>query len=448
MATIKIGSSTMQLDVAQRYLNNILSRNPSASVVINGVSMPVSKAIANVSSTLNTPTSQSVGTSTKTTQAQGTSFSSNQSSGLTANQLVDKVLLERKDVNNVQNESWWSSADLTERQKANDRIKQILGSPEELAKYAKAKDIQNIQNYSWWATNPNKQEAWNIIQSGANNNTSINNPTSLPTAPISTSNGMWEDAKTSVNNQIVPVTQQNATQTQPVANNIQAALDSIANDSRIPEALKPLFNRVVENWDPTQELNIENVIASFDKIKTSTIDPYFKEQIQQFTNDLNTTLEYQKKQIAAESEQTGTVADENIKGMQAALEGSGRTFTGEGINQLGAKSAYAQTGESAIPLQTPFANGQYSEGLVNQSNKLMSSSTALRQEQQLKDLARQAEKTLGSSGMASTGLKAIGDVTQGTIEAEKQKAYTSTLDSLYNQQQNLNQYSEPVKIFS
>ena len=77
----------------------------------------------------------------------------------------------------------------------------------------------------------------------------------------------------------------------------------------------------------------------------------------------------------------------------------------------------------------------------------MGSSTALRQKKAMEDIARQAEKTLGSEGMAGTGLKPVGDVTQGSIAAEKQKASASALEGVYSQQQNLNQMSDPIKIF-
>ncbi len=145
-----------------------------------------------------------------------------------------------------------------------------------------------------------------------------------------------------------------------------------------------------------------------------------------------------------------TAAGENIRQAQGNLESRGMTFTGEGVKQLGAESAFAQQGKGNIPGQTPFAGG-YAEGQVQQANRLMSTSTGLRQQKALDDLARQAEKALGSSGMeqmGQAGLTVKGDVSQGSFEQQRQKAAAGTLDNLYNQQQNVNTYSEEVKPFA
>lgn len=95
------------------------------------------------------------GKSTSTTSTNGNN---------NAMSLVDKVFLERKDVNNYNNESWWQGQDLATRQEAYNLIKKISSSPQELAKYVLSKGITNLQNYSWWTNNPYKQAAWNIIQ--------------------------------------------------------------------------------------------------------------------------------------------------------------------------------------------------------------------------------------------------------------------------------------------
>lgn len=230
--------------------------------------------------------------------------------------------------------------------------------------------------------------------------------------------------------------------------NIEAALSAIDGDARIPDDLKPLFKQVVQNWDVNQELNFENVLGTFNDIKSKTIDPYFAEQIQQFTNDAQKAKTYQKEGEQRELEQLGVKRRANIEGAQQSLEARGRTFTGEGIKELGAKGAYAEEGtaaatKSAIPT---FAGGV--EGKVNQANRLMTTAAATRQKKAAEDLARQAEKALGTTGAKQAGFQTVGDVTQGSFAQQKQKATAGTLTNLYNQQQDVNKMAEPVKIFN
>lgn len=243
--------------------------------------------------------------------------------------------------------------------------------------------------------------------------------------------------------------------------NLASAMDVIAN-SDLPADIKSLFGEVVKGWNPDQDINMENVLTKFNDIKQNTIDPYFAEQVTQFTNDLNTNYSNLQNQRSMELETERANAGQNIRQARGNLEASGMAFTGKGIEQLGGQSAYAQQGESAMPTQTPLGANEdltqkegmtfsapfggdkrFYEGTVNQGNRLMSSSSLARYQDAQNSLGRQAEYLLGSQNAGQFGLPTQGDVSQGSLDAQRQQRYADTLSGLAGQNRQVNDYRQP-----
>lgn len=236
---------------------------------------------------------------------------------------------------------------------------------------------------------------------------------------------------------------------QPV-NNIQGALDVI-NNSGLDEGTKALFRQVVNNWDPDSEINTDNIIKEFNNIKQTTIDPYFQEQSNIIIDDVKRAASTAQTERERQLEVEQSNAEQNISNAQNSLEARGMTFSGQGVEQLGAKSAYAQEGtpeaqKSAMPVQTPFG-GKFTEGLVNQSNRLISAASRDAFQQNLTNLSRQAEQQLGSAqskGLVS-GVDQMGNIT-GALPQQKTQAEASALSSVAEQERMNQQARQPLKV--
>lgn len=137
-----------------------------------------------------------------------------------------------------------------------------------------------------------------------------------------------------------------AAPTAPIDNTAEAlkVLESSSNFQDLPENIKTMLRITVKNWDPTKEVNMENVLAEFDKIKNETIDPQFAERVQVFSDDVRTAYANLAASRASELEAERFTAGQNIKQARAGLEQAGMTFTGLAIEQLGADSAFSQYG--------------------------------------------------------------------------------------------------------
>jgi len=220
-----------------------------------------------------------------------------------------------------------------------------------------------------------------------------------------------------------------------------AQLEANPQFQALPESLKSLFRQTLNEFDYSQDVNIENIMKSFNDIKDNTIDPRFSKEVEAFTNQVQGEYEtlQQERDIALESERAN--AGQSIRQAKAGLEQSGMTFTGKGIEELGEQSAFAQDG-SQIPSQQQ-TQGMFYEGNVNQANRLMSSSSALRYQKALSSLGQQAEDVLGGSSSLIPGYTSTGDL-PGSAEDQKQTMYAQTLANISAQQRAANAYNAPV----
>ena len=76
--------------------------------------------------------------------------------------LIDKVLLEAKNIDNLQQHDWWNSSPF--KKQAYEQLQTLTQDPNQMAKYVKDKGLTNLKGYSWWNTLPNKKEVYSIIE--------------------------------------------------------------------------------------------------------------------------------------------------------------------------------------------------------------------------------------------------------------------------------------------
>lgn len=178
---------------------------------------------------------------------------------------------------------------------------------------------------------------------------------------------------------------------------------AIIDNSNLPDSIKDMWRRVVSQYPDSTDFKVEQIIEEFNKIKSETIDPYYKQLADVAINDLKTNINILDTQRTGELEAERAVAGQDIRQAKEGLEKSGMTFTGKGIEELGGQSAYSQqTLEGGVmPAQQGFAgmDNVFFEGNVNQKNRLMSTSSAARYAANQQQLGSQAEKFLGGAAV-------------------------------------------------
>lgn len=196
-------------------------------------------------------------------------------------------------------------------------------------------------------------------------------------------------------------------------------IDEQVRNGTIPIDIAQLFKAVIANYPKDAGFNTTELLNTFNKIKNETIDPHFQELTRLAIQDVQTASNYmqQKERITLESEQAA--ADAKIREQQGGLESSGMTFTGEGARTLGAQSAYgAVAGEGTIP----------------QYNRLVAQSSLADRQKAYNDLGAEAEKNLGTQGIAGLTLpnyQVLGGIT-GDITTQKEQDYGAALKNLIN----------------
>lgn len=207
--------------------------------------------------------------------------------------------------------------------------------------------------------------------------------------------------------------------------------------SNLPDDIKALWKQVVGMYPDATEFNADEIMSTFNKIKDETIDPYYKELADVAIADVKNSYQNLVSNREMELESERALAGKDIRQAKSSLEKSGMTFTGKGVEELGADSAYAQDGTSAIPTQIPFAGmeGTFYEGNVNQANRLIATSTSARYAQAQQDLGRKAEDYLGTSGAAGLGIPytPAGVNVTGSLNLAAEEKKASTLQTLINQ---------------
>lgn len=207
--------------------------------------------------------------------------------------------------------------------------------------------------------------------------------------------------------------------------------------SNLPDDIKALWKTVVGMYPDATDFNADEIMTTFNKIKETTLDPYYKELADVAIADVKDSYKNLISSREMELESERALAGKDIRQAKSSLEKSGMTFTGKAIEELGADSAYAQNGNTAMPEQIPFAgmDGTFYEGNVNQANRLIATSTAARYAKAQQDLGRKAEDYLGTSEAAKLGIAytPAGVNVSGTLGLAAEEKKASTLQTLINQ---------------
>jgi len=217
--------------------------------------------------------------------------------------------------------------------------------------------------------------------------------------------------------------------------NAISLIDEAVKAGTLPPDLAEMYKEVVKNYPPGVEFEAQEILNTFEKVKNETIDPYFKELADVAKQDIQYAYGLTEASRERELEAERTTAGQNIRQVKEGLEKSGMTFTGQGIEKLGAESAYAQKDSegNVLPTQTPFG-GQFYEGTTNQANRLLASSSSARYGEALQSLGRSAEDYLGSEGAGALGIpyQSAGVNKTGSLENQKQGQYGSKLQQIIN----------------
>lgn len=134
-------------------------------------------------------------------------------------------------------------------------------------------------------------------------------------------------------------------------------LEADPNFKSYPLAIQSIFRSALKTWDFTKELNMQNVIDEFQKVKTTVIDPRTRQEVDKFIGDMTKDVASLNQSYDQLKETNAATADQNIRQAKADQEKAGMTFTGKAIEALGAKSAYPQPGQAA-PGQVDPVTGQ------------------------------------------------------------------------------------------
>lgn len=352
-------------------------------------------------------------------------------------ELVKKAL-STNSTNNLQQYDWWNSSPV--KGEAWTIMQDVLASPQKMAEFVQSAGLTNLQQYDWWNGSPYKQDAWNVISGTASQSQQYDmgddpNTDTNPAGDSNTTTGTPNGTNTE------------AVGTTAVVDPLQQAYDVIDSNTMLTSDQKMLFKDVVSGWDTSKEINMDNIITQFERIKSETIDPYFQTLSKQMIGEITSARDFNIKEREMQMEQERTQAGESIRQVKGGLEKAGMTFTGKGIEELGKDSAFAQTGQSSIPTQTP-TEGMFYEGNVNQAARLISTSSQSRYLENMKALAGQAEKQIGSgeaSKLMIPGTQLTGGV-KGTLGEQQQGAYADTLSSLAGQEKQNVAYRNPIDL--
>lgn len=233
-----------------------------------------------------------------------------------------------------------------------------------------------------------------------------------------------------------------------------SVLNNYFNSGEIDFGTYQFFKEAINAWDPNSEVNYANILNTFDNIVKKTVDPYFAEQSRMYIDEVQRNIKYLNQQKALEEEGNKQALDTQKRNIQEDLAARGMTFTGEAVRKLGPESAFAvpgtpQASMAAMPVQHALPDGTFAQGEFQQAAKTATSSTALRYQQQLEKIARDAEAQLGTTKGAPLvpEVSALGGIT-GEMTNQASQAKANTLTGLYNQELQNVEARKPSDIIS
>ena len=182
--------------------------------------------------------------------------------------------------------------------------------------------------------------------------------------------------------------------------------DALAT-GKITQNQADAFKAGIKGWDFNKEINMDNIISEFDRIKTNTIDPQFSYVI----GDTISQIQDAKTELDRNKET-------RFKQEQTNLEARGRTQSGLAVKQLGELAAQGQAGQVG-ELQKDYTNS-------------------------LTGIRRLAEGKLGSEGAQKIGFDPIQGGFEGTIKQQQSGVEAGVASSLFNQGVNAGNNAAPV----
>jgi hypothetical protein len=211
------------------------------------------------------------------------------------------------------------------------------------------------------------------------------------------------------------------------------AAHDICNNSNLPPEMKMMCNLMVDTVDIGKlglgfDKDISAMIEAFNKIKTTQIDPYYRQLADFFKQTIQDQYQTLLKERELEKQEEEREAKETIRKAKESFEKAGLTFSGEAIRQLGEEAAYSAAGQAVMPKQ------KIPEGLIPQKLTRIATSSQARYEESLRDLGRKAEEYLGTEEVKKLGIPytPVGGIT-GELETKKQKEYGETLRDILDQ---------------
>lgn len=165
--------------------------------------------------------------------------------------------------------------------------------------------------------------------------------------------------------------------------------------------------------------DIDRYVAEGIKSAKLELDPYYKELIGRSTEAYQQAVTYEKDARALQVRQQEINAKKELEAAQGDLEARGATFSGEAAELLGEEAALPEGLNTVV------------QGLLQEQQGLLASSTQQRYEQNLASLTQQAESALGTDatqeagqelGLADGLLRGLKTSTAGSIAAEQTTA--------------------------
>ena len=210
---------------------------------------------------------------------------------------------------------------------------------------------------------------------------------------------------------------------------------AIINDSDLPEDQKELWRTLYENYDG-DTVDVQQILDTFEQIKTNTLDPYWAGIIdlaeQDFINQLETLSGNREREIETEQ----ALEEQRLRGTQAGLEQRGMTFSGEAVEQLGTRSGVG----------TAF--GEEGTGLLGQQSRLISTASAAEHQRLTQEIGMGIEGQLGSGSLGQFNIPNYTQVgtSQGQLPTQQEQAYGSYLNQLINNAYGVGQYNQNQQI--
>lgn len=194
-------------------------------------------------------------------------------------------------------------------------------------------------------------------------------------------------------------------------------IDAAIQAGDITPEIGELWKSVVRNYPPGVEFEIDEILETFNNIKDSTIDPYFRELIKVAQDDVIKAFDFLKEQRALEEEAERIREQQELRATKGQFEASGMTFSGQAERELGEEAATGEGGDV---------------GELQERQQLLASSSQARYDQALYETGRAAESFLGTDMPTLEGYTPVGVDLTGEAQVNRDETEGMTLQQIIN----------------